>query len=163
MAERHGEEPAPVGSAGVPSPPVIVVGFDRHPPATSALRAAAGLALRLGADLHVVHVLDVSDAYPDPDADDWEDRTNQQAQQVRSTAQALLADHGGRWSYLARRGTPARALAQAAQDADALMLVLGTPRSGHGSAVAHLLDRPVLAQVLHHDSDVPVLLVPHRS
>jgi nucleotide-binding universal stress UspA family protein len=140
--------------------PVIVVGFDHHAPALVALRFAAKLAVALHEQLRVVHVLDVSDAYPDPDADHWEQLTAGRVREVQDAAANALAGSGCRWSYDVRRGPVAGELASAAREADATMLVLGAARPGHAAALVHLVDRPVLPHLLHGHLDVPILVVP---
>ena len=139
---------------------VIVVGFDHHPPALAALRFAAKLAGALGGQLRIVHVLDVSDAYPDPDADHWEQLTEGRVREVRDVAERVLAGLDLRWSYDARRGPVAGELLSAAREVDATMLVLGAARVGHAAALVHLVDRPVLPHVLHGHLEVPILIVP---
>ncbi|HEV7146705.1 MAG TPA: universal stress protein [Pedococcus sp.] len=146
-------EPGAAGS-------VVVVGFDHHPPALAALSFAAKLAVALGDHLRVVHVLDVSDAYPDPDADHWEQLTEARVREVHDIADRALAGMDLRWSYEARRGPVAGELLSAAREVDATMLVLGAARAGHAAALVHLVDRPVLPQVLHGHLDVPILIVP---
>ncbi|MBM7790361.1 universal stress protein [Tenggerimyces flavus] len=57
--------------------PVLVVGYDRHPAAQRALRAAADLAVLLQAHVVVVHVVDAEDYPIDSDAADWEEHAEQ--------------------------------------------------------------------------------------
>lgn len=148
-------------TSGPPVPPaMIIVGFDHHSPAAAALGFAADLATALRAGLRVVHVLDVFDAYPDPDADHWEELTMQRAREVQTTAEDIMAGRGCPWSYDTRKGAVARELLAAAREIDATMLVLGTARAGHAAALAHLVDRPVLPHLLHQHLTVPILLVP---
>ena len=142
---------------------VIVVGFDHHEPALVALRFAAKLAIALDEHLRVVHVLDVSDAYPDPDADHWEQLTAGRVREVQEVAAHALAGSGCRWSYDARRGPVAGELLSAAREADATMLVLGAARAGHAAALVHLVDRPVLPHLLHRHLEVPILIVPLKG
>jgi hypothetical protein len=59
--------------AGKPTA-AIVVGFDRSAASLAALGKAAELGAQLGAELHVIHAVDLSDYPVDPDAADWEEQ-----------------------------------------------------------------------------------------
>ncbi|MFJ6671233.1 universal stress protein [Actinosynnema sp. NPDC091369] len=110
--------------------PVLVVGFDGQSASLAALRTAAGLARRLGADLHVVHGVDVRDYPIDSDAavEVWEGRAREALDHLHAQVRDALADHPGEWVYHAWNGEPVRLLVTVADEQDALMIVVGTHR-----------------------------------
>jgi nucleotide-binding universal stress UspA family protein len=138
--------------------PLLVVGYDRHPAAQSALRTAAELADRLRARLLVLHVVDLEDYPIDPDAADWEACAERAVSAERASAEALLAGHRLPWSFQVDRGEPGQRVLELAARHDALMIVIGVAR--HEWA-AHLLTGSVAKQLTRH-TDRPVLLVPEQ-
>lgn len=137
--------------------PVLVVGFDGRAASLAALRTAADLARRLGADLHVVHGVDVRDYPVDPDVavEVWEGHAREALEHLHVQVRAALADHPGNWTYHASDGDPVRLLVTVADEQDALMVVVGTHR--HRS-----LSRVMRRSVSHHlpkAAHRPVLLV----
>ncbi|MFD5177674.1 universal stress protein [Nocardia sp. NPDC058379] len=137
----------------------LVVGYDRHRASDVALGVAIGLATRLGAHLHVVHVIDADDLPTDPDAADWERAVTETVERERAAACARLAELPGNWTYYARRGNPAHLLDALAETYDASMIVIGAPRHGLPSLIERLLGASVSAHLVHH-AHRPVLLVP---
>ncbi|MCU4186248.1 universal stress protein [Acidiferrimicrobium sp. IK] len=136
----------------------VVVGFDRSAAGLAALGTAADLGGRLGADLHVVHAVDLADYPVDPDADDWGRQATLSLEAERRTVSDALADYPGRWSYVALRDDPAAALARTAEHCDALMIVVGVRSTGW----RHLLQRmsgPAVSGRLLDRCRRPVLLV----
>lgn len=140
--------------------PCLVVGFDRRPASRAALRRAAELATVLAADLHVVHVVDVTDVDPDPDAADWETQLEQCLETEREQATQILSDFRGRWTYQMRHGPPSRTLASLASEEQALMVVVGARRHGPMSTISGWFDRSVSAQLVQRPLSRPVLVVP---
>ncbi|PZG25589.1 universal stress protein [Spongiactinospora gelatinilytica] len=134
----------------------LVVGFDRHPAARTALETAASLALRLPARLLVAHVLDLDDYPLDPDAADWEAAAGQAVAAERAQAAELLTGHPLPWTFQVEHGEPAPRLLDLAARHDALMIVIGAARHELG---AHLLTGSVARHLTQH-ADRPVLLVP---
>lgn len=105
----------------------LVVGWDRQPASAAALRFAVGLARRLGAHLHVVHIADFDDLPVDPDAWDWEQQFHDSLEAHAVGARALLNELGANWTYHAMHGRPPDVLADLAEEVDAVMIVLGAP------------------------------------
>jgi nucleotide-binding universal stress UspA family protein len=136
--------------------PLLVVGYDRHPAAQSALAMAAELAGRLQARLLVLHVVDLEDYPIDPDADDWETHAERVVAAERASAQALLAAHRLPWSFQVKHGDAAQQVLELATRQDALMIVIGASRHEWS---ANLLTGPVAKHLTRH-ADRPVLLVP---
>lgn len=137
--------------------PVLVVGFDDQSASLAALRTAADLACRLGADLHVVHGIDARDQPVDPDADveTWDSYIRGALEHLRTQVEQALAAHPGAWTYHAANGNPARLLIRIADEQQALMIVVGTHR--HRS-LARMMRGSVsrgVTRTAHH----PVLLV----
>ncbi|MFS8097440.1 universal stress protein [Lentzea alba] len=137
--------------------PVLVVGFDDQAASLAALRTAADLALRLGADLHVVHGIDARDEPVDPDTDvgTWDTYKHKALEHLRVQVEQTLAAHPGAWTYHAANGNPAKLLVRIADEEQALMIVVGTHR--HRS-LARMMRGSVsrgVARAAHH----PVLLV----
>jgi nucleotide-binding universal stress UspA family protein len=137
--------------------PALVVGFDGQEASLAALRTAADLARRLGADLHVVHGIDVRDYPVDPDAatEVWEGRAREALEHLHVQVREALADHPGSWTYHAWNGDPVRLLATVADEQDALMIVVGTHRHRSLSRVMRLSVSRSLPKAAHR----PVLLV----
>ncbi|MDX8034872.1 universal stress protein [Lentzea sp. BCCO 10_0856] len=136
---------------------VLVVGFDDQAASLAALRTAADLALRLGADLHVVHGIDARDQPVDPDADvdTWDNYRHKALDHLRAQVEQALAAHPGAWTYHAADGNPGKLLVRIADEQEALMIVVGTHR--HRS-LARMMRGSVsrgVARAAHH----PVLLV----
>ncbi len=142
--------------------PCLVVGFDRLPAGVRALEHAAALAAGLGARLVVVHVVDAADAPLDPDSPGWDEHVDLAVQEVRSAAADVLAGAGVPWRFEALTGDPAAGMSLVAAAEDALMVVLGAPRTGLASAMERLLGEAVATRLLRHGHR-PVLLVPEDA
>jgi nucleotide-binding universal stress UspA family protein len=137
----------------------VVAGYVPHPSGQAAVTTAAAMAVRFGARLLVVHVVDLGDYPIDPDAADWEEHAETVIAQEREQVQTLLAAFDVPWEFLTERGDPARRLLAVAAQRHALMIVVGMAR--HGLA-AHLLEASVARRIARH-TDRPVLLVPHTK
>ncbi|MEU1520706.1 universal stress protein [Nocardia rhamnosiphila] len=137
----------------------LVVGFDRHPAGHAALSYALDLAARIGAFLHVAHIVDTDDLPIDPDAADWEQAVTEAVEQERRDACAVLERAVGPWAYYSRPGRPARLLAGLADTYDAEMIIIGASRGGLVSLLERLLGESVSTSLVHH-AHRPVLLVP---
>lgn len=134
--------------------PTLVVGHDGHATSDHALAVAADLAGRLGARLEVVHSSTLAEFGIDPDIDDFEDEVVVAAAGARRHIEHALAGVATPWDYRHSVGDPARALAEVAEELDALAIVVGASHRhllhhalGGGSVTGHLLDgqhRPVL-------------------
>ena len=136
----------------------LVVGFDQSEPSLAALEKAAEIGRRLGAELHVVHAIDLSDYPVDPDADDWESQAAKSLEQERGAVAVALAGYPYGWSYSALRAEPAEALNRVAERVDALMIVVGVRSHGW----RHLLERlagPSVSHRLMNHTHRPVLVV----
>lgn len=144
----------------IPDGPVLVVGFDRDPASRTALHTARDLALRCQAWLLVVHVEDLRDRPVDPEGPDWEAAGASMLAEEASAVHAVLHDHPLGWSYEVRHGSPADALAEAAADTAALMVVVGHHGVGLTETLHRLVDRSTGRSLLRAGTS-PVLLVPH--
>lgn len=139
----------------------ILVGVDGSEPSQRALQLALTLARAQGAALTVAHVL--SDRPVPPEASVLpeymqliETNRREAGEHVLRDAKSLIADQGVAVDTLLLDGPDARSLCQAADDLDALMIVLGS--RGHGA-----LSRMVLGSLstkVVHTSHRPVLVVP---
>jgi nucleotide-binding universal stress UspA family protein len=139
----------------------LVVGHCRDTASDHALAVAAELGHRLGAQLHVVHAV-VLDDYPvDPDAADWDEQGEQALMDEREQVEAALARTDLPWSYQSCRGNPAIALAAAAAEHDALMIIVGTRGEGLRAAVSRLI-KPSVSHALIEHQHRPVLVVPTK-
>jgi nucleotide-binding universal stress UspA family protein len=147
-------------SAPVPAAqPTVSVGHGRDPSSDHAVAVAADLAWRLGARLLVVHAMCLDDYPIDPDAADWEERAAATVAEQRRHVARLLADSPVRWSYESHPGEPSAVLARAADEHDALLIVVGTRGEGPRRALARLADPSVSHGVIGHQ-DRPILVVP---
>jgi nucleotide-binding universal stress UspA family protein len=142
-----------------PAMPTLILGHGRDPSSDHALTVAADLGRRLGARLHVVHAICLEDYPIDPDAADWEEQGAAAVAEERRHVEHLLADAPLQWSHEARRGEPAAVLTRAADEYDALMIVVGSRGEGLRRALARLADPSVSHGVIGHQRH-PVLVVP---
>lgn len=140
----------------------LVVGFDGHRSSAAALTYAIGLAARLGAFLHIAHIIDTDDLPIDPDSAEWENDLAAAVERERRAACALLAHTSSPWAYYSRRGRPARQLAELADTCGAEMIIIGTARGGLVSLLQRLLGESVSSNLTHR-THRPVLLVPEPA
>ncbi len=139
--------------------PSLVVGYDLREASQRALSMAADLAVKLGAHLHVVHVVDLLDYPIDPDSSDWEERARITLEQERRRVPVLLEGVGVEWTYHPERGEPIRALISVADRHDALMIVVGTRGAGLGASIQRLLGGGSVSRGLIREHGRPVLIV----
>lgn len=145
------------------APPAhLVLGHDRHPRSAVALRVAADLATRLGAELHVVHGIDLADYPIDPDAADWEQQARRAIDDQQQQVAAAFADRDTGWSYHAWRGDPVELLITVAEETDALMIIVGTRGEGPSTVLDRLFERSVSHGLIARQRR-PVLVVPHHD
>jgi nucleotide-binding universal stress UspA family protein len=137
----------------------LVVGHCNDPTGDHALAVAADLGRRLHARLHVVHVIETSDYPPDSDAAEWDELCRQELSEQRERVELMLTDTELSWTYELRRGDPAIELAKAAEEQDALLIVVGTRGEGLRTAVLRLIEPSVSHGVIHRQNQ-PVLVVP---
>lgn len=141
---------------------VIVVGFDRSAASLSALAKAAELGAHLGAELRVVHAVDLSDYPVDPDVDDWEEQATRALEEESRTVSTTLADYPYGWSYRSVRAEPVEALNQVAQEVNATMIVLGVRPNGWRHRLERLASPSVVQRLISH-GQAPVLVVSNRE
>jgi nucleotide-binding universal stress UspA family protein len=137
----------------------LVVGHGPGTESDNVLRTAAELARRLGARLHVVHVVTLDDYPVDPDAADWEEAAARALARQHKRVDRALAGRGVMWDYETRRGVPADELRSAAEEHDALLIVVGTRGEGLRTVVSRLLEPSVSHAVIGRQNR-PVLVVP---
>lgn len=142
-----------------PAAATLILGHGRDSSSDHALSVAADLGRRLGARLHVVHAICLEDYPIDPDAADFEEQGAAAVEEERRHVEHLLADAPVRWSYEARRGEPPAVLTRAADEHDALMIIVGSRGEGLRRALARLADPSVSHRVIGHQRH-PVLVVP---
>lgn len=155
--DNAGDGESPTGTSAE-----LVVGWDGQPASAAALRFAAGLARRLDAHLHVVHIADFADLPVDPDAVDYEQQFQASLDAHAVGARALLDELGANWTYHAMHGRPPDVLADLAEQVDAVMIVVGAPRGGVHSFIDTFAGQSVAHQ-LTRTQGRPVLLVPDPS
>jgi nucleotide-binding universal stress UspA family protein len=137
----------------------LVVGHSRDPASQEALCVARTLGLRLGARLHVVHGITLRDYPVDPDAADWDEQAERTLAQQRTQVQTALATFRQGWTYSVARGDPVRLICEAAEENDALMIIVGTRGEGIGPAIERLLGGSVSHGLIRRQHR-PVLVVP---
>jgi nucleotide-binding universal stress UspA family protein len=147
--------PPPLDTAGT----TLVVGHSHDPSSDDALAVALDLGRRLRAQLHVVHVIGTGDYPIDIDAGDWEERGRQALAEQRRRVERVLVGSRLRWTYETRRGDPAVELARAAEEHDALLIVVGTRGEGMRMALPRLIEPSVSHGVIHLQHR-PVVVVP---
>ena len=153
-------------SAAGPRPLVVGVLPGQHP---EVLQTAASLAKRLAAPMICVHVDEASYLVEwDPartahrsslhrDADDAAIR--EANRELRSSIGASVDKLAVEWTLRTLPGDPARAIGRLAAEANALMIVVGTPERGVGHRISAALNSSVAAWLSHHQ-ERPVLIVP---
>lgn len=139
--------------------PTLVLGHGRDRSSDHALTVAVDLGRRLGARLRVVHAICLDDYPNDPDTWGWEEAATAAVAAERRHVETLLADAPLQWSYEAHPGEPAAVLTRAADEHDALMIVVGSRGEGLRRALARLADPSVSHGVIGHQRH-PVLVVP---
>ncbi|MBC6449846.1 universal stress protein [Actinokineospora xionganensis] len=131
----------------------LVVGVDHRDLSFKVLAVAADLAVKLGADLRVVHAIDLRDYPVDPDSADWEQHAEAALTELRGNVERALSTHEGHWTYAVQVGEPVPTLKTAADEHDAMMIVVGhhkhwTPvrvtRGSVGAGLSRTAHRPVL-------------------
>jgi nucleotide-binding universal stress UspA family protein len=140
----------------------LVVGWDRRPASTAAVRFAVELAHRLTAHVHVVHIVDLDDAPIDPDAPDWGEQLRNSITAEVAEARDLLDELAASWTYHSGHGDPAELLAIVASRYRALMVVIGSPRGGLVSYFDAITGQSVARQMIGHRR-TPLLLVPDET
>ncbi|MGK2317215.1 universal stress protein [Gordonia rhizosphera] len=150
----------------VPGPPqraepttCLVVGWDRRPASTVALRYAVDLAHRLTAHIHVVHIVDLDDMPIDPDAPDWGEQMLATVTGEAAEARALLDGLAASWTYHGGRGDPAHLLSLVADTYSAIAVVIGSPRGGLMSFIDTVMGQSVSHRLIG-ERHTPLLLVP---
>lgn len=142
----------------------VVLGYRASPHGRAVLQHGADLAMRLGAALHVVHVVDLSDYPIDPDSPDWEQQARKTLAAEQHDVESALADSPGSWTYHAAHGDPVALLRQVADSYDALMFVVGSRGERAGSVISRLLGtRPSVSHGLIAYSHRPVLVIPPHA
>ena len=139
--------------------PTLVVGHGQDPSSDHALLAAVDLGRRLGGRLHVVHVIDLNDYPINIDAPDWEQRGAEAVAAEQRHVEHLLAGAPVPWTYEARHGDPAKVLCAAADEHDALLIVVGSRGEGLRRALGRLMD-PSISHAVIQRQRRPVLVVP---
>lgn len=149
------------GGAAVSGPvtPCLVLGWDRTPASRAALVVAADLAVRLGADLHAVHVADLNDYPVDPELPGWGAEADETLARGRHEVETELGQSRCAWTYHAARGEPVSALTGVADACDALMIVVGTRGEGLNGWIQRLLTASVSHGLIRRQGR-PVLVVP---
>ncbi len=143
--------PAPDGGQA------LLVGHDSQPASRAAVRYAADLAVRLGAHLHVVHVVDLSDTPIDADAADWEERARETLESLQEDAGQLLEGFDVGWTYHACHGDPAELLSRVAEEHGVMLIAVGATSRG---MARRFMEGGSVARRLMRRHAIPVLVVP---
>jgi nucleotide-binding universal stress UspA family protein len=153
-------------SAAGPPPLVVAVLPGQHP---EVVQTAASLAARLAAPMICAYVDEASylvEWDPErsahrlslhPDTDDDEIRATTQG--LRSAIESGCAGLDLDWTLRILAGDPARAIGRLAAEANAQMIVVGTPEPGLGHRLSAALNGSVAAWLSHHQ-ERPILIVP---
>ncbi|AXJ09269.1 universal stress protein [Arthrobacter sp. PM3] len=149
-----------------PPPLVVAVLPGQHP---EVVQTAASLAARLGVPVICAYVDEASylvEWDPErsahrlslhPDRDDAEIRAT--AEELRTAVESGCAGRDIDWTLRILAGDPARAIGRLAAEANAQMIVVGTPEPGLGHRISAALNGSVAAWLSHHQ-ERPVLIVP---
>jgi nucleotide-binding universal stress UspA family protein len=151
-------------------PPPLVVGVlpGQH---AEVLRSATGLAEKLGVPMVCAYVDEASYLVEwdparsahrlslHPDKDDADVRAV--SEELRGVVGAACQGKSVEWTLRILAGDPARALGRLAAEANAAMIIVGTPERGLGHKISEALNGSVAAWLSHHQ-DRPILVVPER-
>jgi nucleotide-binding universal stress UspA family protein len=141
----------------------VVVGIDELDRCEDAVAFAAGLAAERGAPIRLVHVWDVGDIYPvDPSAvaSSVAIAHHYHHDRMATTWRRCRERHAGvRFETELRRGHPVSGLIDAAQEADAQMLVIGG--RSHSRMIAALLGATARG-ILQHATCPIAIVHQHR-
>ncbi|QCB51272.1 universal stress protein [Rhodococcus sp. PAMC28707] len=140
----------------------LVVGWDGRPPSTSAVEYAVDLAERITAHLHVVHIVDIDDLPIDPDSSDYETELRATLDEQARHARELLDGLDASWTYHAWHGSPADLLDTVADEYQALMVIIGSPRGGFMSFLDSIGGMSVSHRLISRHRH-PLLLVPQSG
>lgn len=151
-----------------PAPLVVGVLPGQHP---EVLQSATNLADKMGVPLLCAYVDEASYLVEwdparsahrmslHPDKDDADVRAVNE--ELRGTVGSACAGKSVEWTLRILSGDPARALGRVAAEANAAMIIVGTPERGLGHRISAALNGSVAAWLTHHQ-DRPVLVVPAR-
>lgn len=114
--------------------------------------------MRLNAHVHVVHIQDMDDEPLDPDCDSWESQSRTAIAAAETSAHDEFSTGDVSWEYHRAHGPAAVQLLGVAQQCDALMIILGSPRGGPASALDTLLGQSVSHRLIGARR-VPLVLV----
>ncbi len=135
----------------------LLVGHDSQPASRAAVRYTADLAVRLGAHLHVVHVVDLSDTPIDADSAEWEEAAGRTLEALHEDARKLLEEFDIGWTYHACHGDPAELLARVAEEYHVMLIAVGATSRG---LARRFMEGGSVARRLMRRHDVAVLVVP---
>lgn len=139
----------------------LLVGYGHDPAADRALDVAADLAVRLGTRLRVLHVVGADDYSVDPDSATFDADAEAHLRKQHTHVDKRLSARGDEvgWEHEVRRGEPVAVLARAADDHDALMIVVGARGGGPANLLSRVLEPSVSHGLIRHQTR-PVLVVP---
>ncbi len=159
--EQHGRILRRVSTAmageGADGATQLLVGHDVQPASRAAVRFTAELAARLGAYLHVVHVVDLADTPIDADSAEWDEKSRKALQLLHEDARSLLDGLDIGWTYHACHGDPAELLARVAEEHGVLLVAVGA--TGR-NLTRRLMEGGSVSRRLLRRHTLPVLVVP---
>jgi nucleotide-binding universal stress UspA family protein len=135
----------------------LLVGHDSHPASEAAVRVAADLAVRVGAHLHVVHVVGLDDTKVDLDSPHWREAEQDALVELAGDATRLLAGADIDWTYHAGTGEPVDLLASLAVEYEVLFIIVGATER---NLYRRLTEGGSVSRKLLRDYAKPVLVVP---
>lgn len=135
----------------------LLVGHDVQAASRAAVRFTADLAARLGAYLHVVHVVDLADTPIDADSADWDEGARKAMDALHEDARRLLEGFDIGWTYHACHGDPAELLARVADEHGVLFVAVGA--TGR-NLTRRLMEGGSVSRRLLRRHSLPVLVVP---
>jgi nucleotide-binding universal stress UspA family protein len=135
----------------------LLVGHDMQPASRAAVRFTADLAARLGAYLHVVHVVDLADTPIDADCAEWDSRARVALEALHGDARTLLEGFDLGWTYHACHGDPAELLARVAEEHGVLFVAVGATGRNF---TRRLMEGGSVSRRLLRRHTIPVLVVP---
>ncbi|MFN8104994.1 MAG: universal stress protein [Acidimicrobiia bacterium] len=138
----------------------ILVATDGSPGGDAAVRLAADVASKMGAEVHLLHVYETAPAFvagfEQPMALEVNDALEAAAKRVVSSAEAILADEGVTTKSHCLGGHPPSLILDLAESEGADLIVLG--HRGHG--LSRFLLGSVADRVSHHAECAVLLAAP---
>jgi nucleotide-binding universal stress UspA family protein len=138
----------------------LVVGYDHHPASHAALLFAVDLSRRLGAHVHVVHIVDLGDEPLNLDSAERQREVDRRLHAHQEAVQQVFNRPDDRWTFHALEGPAVKVLTSIGETHRATMIIIGQPERGLSAMLEHLITGGAVSRGLLHHAARPVVVVP---